>query len=372
MRPVSDRFLAALRGSHRAVSQAFVVAPGQTGTSPTGTEIEILSGDVRFDAKAQVRGTLTLETSGADGFPQSATDALTPYGNEIFVRRGLDYGGGAIEWVSLGYYRIQSVEQDEAPFGPIRITGADRMQGIVDGRLSSPTQFGATQEYGTVLESMVWPVWGWADIEWDDDTDDEQIGRAVLAEEDRYAFLNELITSLGKVWYWDYRGVLVIKDAPTVVEPVWTCNEGADGVLVQLSRDLSREGVYNAVVATGETLDDTAPARGVVVDDDPASPTYWEGSFGRVPRYYSSPFLLTDAQAVSAATSILRQSLGVPFAVDFQSIVNPALTVGDAVTIVLGGEERVHVIDELTIPLSPAQAMTAITREQPFGEVGEL
>lgn len=372
MRPVSDRFLAALHGSHRAVSQAFIVAPGQTGTSPTGTELEIISGDIRFDAKAQVRATLSLEVPGDAGFPEGPSDDLTPYGNEVFVRRGLDYGGGTIEWVSLGYYRIHSVEQDEAPDGLIRVTATDRMQGIVDARLFGPDRFGATQEFGTVVESLVWPVFGWATIEWDDATDDEQIGRVLLVEEDRYAALDDLITSRGKIWYWDYRGVLVIKDPPAATEPVWTCNAGADGVLVRLSRDLSREGVYNAVVATGEAFDETVPARAVAVDDDPTSPTYWEGPFGRVPRYYSSPLLLTNAQALSAAGSILRQSLGVPYEVDFESIVNPALELLDPIRIVLGESIRTHVIDELVIPLSPDQAMAATTREQTFGTIGEV
>ena len=54
MRPVSEKFLSSLRGSHRATAQAFVVAPGQIGTEPTGTEISILDGDVQLDANASI------------------------------------------------------------------------------------------------------------------------------------------------------------------------------------------------------------------------------------------------------------------------------------------------------------------------------
>lgn len=371
MRAVSARFLAAIRGSHRAVSQAFIVAPGQTGTEPDGTEVAVISGDVRFDAKAQIRSVVNLEVSGADGFPSRTDDLLTPYGNEVFVRRGLDYGGGAIEWVSLGYHRIDNVEQDEGPDGPIRITAPDRMAGIIDARLTQPDQFLASTTYGVVVNSLVWSVWGWADIEWDDATNLEPIGRALLVEEDRFAFLDSLVTSLGKIWYWDHRGVLVIKDTPDPGESVWTCSSGTGGVLVQLGRALSREGVYNAVVATGEAFDETAPARAFVVDDDPDSPTYWEGQFGRVPRFYSSPFITTDAQAATAAASILRQSTGLPYEVDFTHIPNPALELWDPMTITIGTRVETHVVETMVIPLSPLNAQTGTTRKLSATVIGE-
>lgn len=95
MRPVSGAFLAALRGSHRAPAQAFVVAAGQTGTAPTGTEIAIVGGDVQADATAAIRATLQLTTTAE--FPERAGDDLAPYGNEIFVRRGIAFGGGRAE-----------------------------------------------------------------------------------------------------------------------------------------------------------------------------------------------------------------------------------------------------------------------------------
>jgi len=371
VRPVSARFLAALRGSHRAVSQAFIVEPGQSGVDPVGTEIPIIGGDVRYDAKAQVRSTLVMETVG--DFPDRASASTAPYGNEIFVRRGLDFGGGAIEWVSLGYFRIQSIEQDDAPTGLLRITANDRMQGIVDGRPFSPIRYGPTQPLGVVVESLVAPVWGWADIEWDDATDDELLGRALIVDEDRYAALDEVITSRGKIWYWDYRGILVIKDPPSTTSPVWSCDSGANGVLVQMSRELSREGVYNAVVATGEAFDAEAPAYAVVYDNDPDSPTYFNGGkFGRVPRYYSSPFLLTNAQAKSAAEKLLAQSIGLPYAIDFTNVPNPALEPWDPITVKVDDRSEVHIIDTLTIPLSVTQPQTGTTRVQQVVLPGEV
>lgn len=342
MRPVSDAFLATLRGSHKAVFEAYVVAPGQTGTAPTGTLVPIIDGDVQIDAKASVRSTLDLTTDGTGTFPDQASDLFAPYGNEIFVRRGIEFGGGRVEWVSLGYFRINSVEQDDAPNGPIRIAAQDRMAGLIEARLLGPVHVAAVQTYGAVVAQLVHEVYPWATIEWDDVTETDPIGRSVIAEEDRFEFLDDLITSVGKIWYWDHRGVLVIKNIPDPDDVVWEVNAGAGGVLVELSRDLSREGVYNAVVASGEALDTVAPPRGVAVDDNPDSPTYFSGPFGPVPRFYSSPFITTNAQAATAAASLLRQNLGLPYNVDFRQVPNPALEPYDAVAVNSRGALRLE------------------------------
>lgn len=371
MRPVSDRFLSSLRGSHRAVTQAFVVAAGQTGTSPDGTELAVIGGDVQLDAGADIRSTVALTVDGTDAFPTAAGSPLAPYGNELFVRRGIAFGGGAVEWVSLGYFRINSAEQDEAPNGPIRLAGQDRMGGIVKARLVAPVQFAATDTYGEVVEQLVTEVYPAAVIEWDDTAETDPLARSVIAEEDRFAFLAELVTGLGKIWYWDHRGHLVIKNVPDPGDPVWDADSGENGVLIDMGREISDEGVYNAVVVTGEAVDTNEPPSAVAYDDNPDSPTYWHGDFGKVPKFYTSSFITTEAQAQTTANAMLRENLGVPYNVDFQSIVNPALEPWDPIRVRLAGRTETHVLSRLTVPLSPLTAMSAETREQTLVVIGE-
>lgn len=370
MRPVSERFLASLRGSHGAPVQAFVVEAGQTGTSPDGTQLAVISGDVQLDATADIRSTVVLEVDGTGAFPTAASSPLAPYGNELFVRRGVTFGAGSVEWVSLGYFRINSAEQDDAPDGPIRLAGQDRMGGIVKARLVAPVQFASTDLYGEVVDTLVGEVYPWATIDWDDATDLDPLGRALIAEEDRFGFLNELVTGLGKTWYWDHRGHLVIKDLPDPGEPVWTVNSGADGVLISMGREISDEGVYNAVVVTGEALDTEAPPTAVAYDNNPSSPTYWFGDFGKVPRFYTSSFITTAPQAQTTANAMLRENLGLPYNVEFASIVNPALEPWDPIVVELHGRTETHVLSRLTVPLVATQVMTAETREQTLVVIG--
>lgn len=355
-------------------ARARVCTTFQTGTDPAGTEIPILGGQVELDANADVRSTLDLTTDGRSMWPSRDNLLLAPYGNEIFIERGVQFGGGTTEWCSLGYFRIDTPQQRQAPDGPILISGSDRMAGIRDAKLTAPRQFTATQTFAQVVASLVLEVYPSASIEWDDTTSGQQIGRDILAEEDRYAVLRDLVTSVGKVCFWDYRGVLVVRTPPDPLTPVWDITHGRDGVLVSMSRELSREGVYNGVVALGEGSDTADPVRGVAIDNDPRSPTWWYGRFGKVPRFYSSPFITDANQALSAATAILRQKLGLPYMVDFGTVANPALEPLDPVRISYSDRSPVekHVVDTLTVPLTADAQMSGTTREQSMVIVGAL
>lgn len=372
IRPVSQAFLRTIRGSHAAVVDARVCSTFQSGVDPEGVEIDVLDGSVTADATADNRSTLDLTTTGA--WPRRASDTLAPVGNEVFVRRGLRLAGGGEEWVSLGYHRLDRIEDvDESlPGGPIRIDATDRMSGIIDGRLLRPRQFNSSTTYGSVVEQLVHEVYPLATIDWDDASSGDTLGRSVIAEDDRYGFLNDLVQSLGKIWYWDYRGRLQIKTPPDPSAPVFTVNTGRDGVLVSLSRKLTREGAYNIVVASGEGGDTSTPVRAARGDLNPQSPTYVHGRFGPVPRFFSSPAITTTAQAAAAATTLLRQQLGLLHSVDFSMVPNVALEPGDPVEVVTRDGAAVHVLEQLTIPLTPEGAMDATTREQTTVLIGDV
>lgn len=365
----------ALSGAHRAVFEARVLTTYQTGDDPDGIEIPILSGDVKYDATANIFADLSLETVGTDGkdslFPRRGADLLAPYGNEIFVRSGVDLGD-QILWVPLGYFRINTIEQSPASNYPIRITGQDRMSGIVDGRLVNPIQFAETRTIGSVVEELVSDIYADAVVVFDDDSDHDQLGRQILVEEDRYAALHDVADSLGKVVYWDGTGVLRIEDNPDPDVIAWEIKAGRNGVMVESSRSVSREGMANAVVATGEGATDS-PVRAVVVDNGPHSATRWGGRFGRVPRYYSSPLLTTGAAAAKAAASLLRRYVGSPYNVSFGTVANPALRPRDVVRITqLDANREKHYVETCTVPLVADQAMTGTTREQTLVTLGQI
>ncbi|WP_329068995.1 DUF5047 domain-containing protein [Amycolatopsis sp. NBC_01480] len=377
MRPVTDAFLATLRGAHKMVARATLVTPGQVGVTPIGIPIPgvsdlgrlpILGGDVTVDATADVQATLDLTTIYP--WPTHPADPGTPYGQEIYVERGVEYGLGTTEWVGLGYFRIDSAEQSGRPDGSIRIAGSDRMAKVRDARAWQPAQFGAGTSVGALIDQVVQDALPTGQTlvsvyDWPAYTD--TIGTVQILDEDRLAFLQDVVASRGKVAYWDYAGRLQVKNAPTTSgAPVWTVNRGAGGVLVSVNRKIDRDGVYNAVVARGDATGELPPVQGIAYDNNPSSPTYWDGPFGLVPRFYASSFITTTAQAGSAAASILAQSSGLPYTVSFETVPNPALETGDVVSLLYSDAEGAenHILDRITYALTPDGAMAADTRKQ--------
>ncbi|HKS46357.1 MAG TPA: DUF5047 domain-containing protein [Amycolatopsis sp.] len=378
MRPVTPRFLTTVRGSHTAVARARVIPAGLSGTNPgpltsTGAplnEITILGGDVKLDATADIQGTLDLTTSAA--WPDTAAGLITPFGNEIFVERGIAYGDGTIEWVSLGYYRIYTPEQDTVPGGPIHIVGRDRMSGIIDARPLAPKQYASGTSVQAVFQDLVLEVYPTATLVFDFDAAGTAVSSSHVLEDDRHKFLKDLADSLGKVMYWDYTGAFQVRTAPTTVVPVWAITHGRGGVLVRMSRSLTREGAYNAVVATGEPVGEAPPVRAVSLDLNPNSPTYWYGQFGKVPKFYSSSFLTTTDQCQAAADAMLARQLGVPYTLSLGAVPNCALEVRDPITVSYSDATapETHVVETLTVPLVVTTPMEGTTKQQLVGGAG--
>lgn len=344
------------------VSEIRILTTYQEGVQPEGTIGNLVKGSVTLSASADIRATANVMVHGDNAWPIDNDDLLTPYGNEVFIRRGIDFGNGTVEWVSFGYFRINDVSQTKNENYPITLTCYDRMIGIIEARLLTPVQFVAGVSVGTIVDTLVLEVYPDATIEWDDDTADILITRSQIAEEDRFGFLNELITSYGKIMYFDYRGIFVIHDVPDATTSVFNVNSGAGGVLIELNRSRSREGVYNAVVVNGEGADTEQPIFAVVVDDDPRSPTNYTGRFGKVPRFYTSTFITTVEQAATTANSMLRRTIGLPYSVNFRMVPNIALEPYDPIGLSTQLNRELHVLDTIEVPLDAETPLTSSTR----------
>lgn len=370
----TDVIARTIAGSHQVAFEARVVTTYQDGDDPTGVDIPIIDGTVSLSASSDVSGNLDITTDGDGTWPMRPTELLAPFGNEIFVRRGLILDGGTL-WTPLGYYRIQEPQQGLAPDGPIAIAGMDRMAGLIDARLLAPRQFTSDRTLHSVFDELVREIYPEATIIFDDATEFDAIGRDIIAEDSRYDVLKELTDSHGKVMFWDTSGILRIQSIPDPQVPKWHVTGGRIGsTLINSTRTVTRDGIYNAVVATGEgAATDEEVVRAVAYDDNENSPTYFFGRFGQVPRYYSSPMIQNETQAFNAAAGLLRKSLGFPYNVSFTSIVNPAMRPYDPVQLLLrDGHRELHVIDSLSIPLTADRSMSARTRQQVLVNVGAL
>lgn len=362
-------FANAVSGSHTARFRARILDTFQTGDDPDGIDLQLISGSVELNATADIRGTGGITV--AEDWPRAQNLDLAVYGSEVFLARGVELGADNILWAPLGYYRINQTSQDDAAKGPLALDLQDRMSTIIDSRFLEPRQWLVGTTVSDIITEVVTEVYPAAVIEYDDDSDLAQLGRSIIVEESRYEVLATLADGIGKIFYFNGEGILRFETIPDENSPIWTVGAGSGGVMVRSNRSISRDGVYNAVVVTGEGPDELMPVRAVAYDAQPSSPTMFGGPFGRVPRFYSSTFITTTEQAQTAAISLLRQSLGTSYDVGLSAVPNPALKPYDPIKVIYNDYNReTHIIERVTIPLDVDAAMSASTRQSILVAVG--
>lgn len=365
MRPVTPRFLEAIAFSHRVAVQVDVLLGGEAILE----DIAVAGGTVTFDRNAAVLARLSIELAEPARLPTSESSLLTPYGFELRVSRGIEYSDGTRELVGLGVFPIQSTSVDGVTLLS-SITALDRSQRVRDARLEDDYQIPAGTNYATAIRDLIdagVPALEYAFAS----TVHITPLLTFAAMDDRWDHAQKMARSIGYEVYFDGLGRCVLRAEPDLrtAVPVWTIAEGDGGVLTAASIELDRAPAYNAVVATGENASLSSVPRGVARDEDPVSPTYYYGPFGRKPRGYASPFIASDLQATSAAQAILAGNLGVARSVDFSAVPNPALEAGDPVRIVRTALslDETHIIDTLSIGLGPAGGMSCGSRARQEG-----
>ncbi|ALE74940.1 hypothetical protein AD006_01195 [Pseudonocardia sp. EC080610-09] len=343
------------------------------GLNPAGEEIPILSGDVKLEAFSDIKSTLDLEVPG-EWF-----DKVLPFGKELFVERGVDYGDGSVEWIGLGYFRIDDIDQDDAPDGPIKISGTDRISRMMENRTlwaapptlpsypaqtlkvafdrwinADPHNTGNPNQdgYGMFLFDIV-PI-NWLAL----NPNSYGTGGAMV-EDSTYEWCQNRLSEIGPfTMRFNHKGELDIISTDVTTKPVvYKATPGEN--LIKWSRGVSRDGVANIV--TVSSSDPEYP--GVFFVGYNQAPMFgWTTEFGQVVSRYSSPILKTNAAAESAAFTRLSKMAAPSVASSVMVIPNPALEPLDVIEVTPEvGIAQKHYIDSVTIPLSVEREVTIKT-----------
>jgi hypothetical protein len=355
---VSDAFLEAVSTSHKPV----------VSVTLDGEEVEIREGQVTLDATSATRASFSAtlaigDEDLPDWVPDKPADRLAPYGNTLAVSRGIELPDGTPEMVPLGIFRIDETSvDDQGGDVTIGVTGLDCSQYLIDAvferngtvaRGSHPAEE-IQRLIDKALDGVVYAY----------DFFDRTADLPLLSFEaggDRWDFCQGLAESIGCLLYFDGEGVLTLQQQPQK-EAVYTITEGEN--LLSIGKRWGVADAVNRVVVTGENDTDT-PWYGERQDDVPGSPTnYLESNFGRYTFNYSSNYVTSDDNAEQVAQNILTQKLGTGQQIDFTSLVNPALEPLDVIEVVREriGVSELHILDSLTIPLTPGETMSCTTR----------
>jgi hypothetical protein len=358
--PLTSAARIAVTQSHSITSRVTVY----TSTNSIYPDLPIAGGQVDLDATSQVRGKATLEVDPAF-WPALPTDLLAPFGSEAVIEYGIVIPTG-IEWVPLGRFSLDETSRTRPVSGDTSITVSlvDRSQRVAEDRFDAPVQTMSAATCVAEIRRLIQETLG-STVPVVDHTGSVQVAPQMEIDRDRWADgVEKLADAIGAEVFFDRSGNGVIRLQPTLTDsPVWTVTTGAaDSNLLSMKEVLTRAGVYNRVVASGQRSDGAPPVYAAASDTDPASPTLYGGPFGRKPRFYSSPLLTTTDQCAVAAAALLNRVRGTGVQIQLEQLVNPALDPGDVITLVQDGVSTTHIVDQVSIPLAADGVQTLGTR----------
>jgi len=356
MYPVSDRFLARLAESHRVATRVQLFL-----TTGDVVDLEHTGGSVTVDRGQAIRRTCTVTVADPSVIPRTPTDQLATYGARLRISRGVEYGDGTEELVPLGLFRLDSVDGDVNE-GPVNLQGKDLSAIVADDKLTEA--YSAT---GTVVGAVTALIQrSLPDADVISLVDDAAIGRRAFdIQADPWAGAQEIAAAVGAEVYANADGVFVIATLPDLLtaDPVWAVEATEGGVYIKANRAMSTDKVFNGILARGEnSSENIPPVSWLATDDDPGSPTYWGGPFGRRPDFYSSSTLTTLAACQQAATLKLAQAKTPNASGDVSALPNAALEPGDVIRVTHEDDSReLHQVAALTIPLDEGGDMPIAT-----------
>jgi hypothetical protein len=345
---VSDRFLKRITESHQVATLVQLFT-----TDGRVITLEHTGGSVTVDRSQAIRRTCTVTVADPKLIPRTPTDQLATYGARLRISRGVDYGDGTDELVPLGLFRLDEVSGDVND-GPVTLAGKDLSAVIADDKFTAP--YSATGSVLSAITAIVQRSLPDTQVSLSGVTD-TAIGRRTFdIEADPWAACQEIAAAAGADVFFNADGLVVISVLPdlSTATPAWDIEAGEGGAYIRASRGMTADRVYNGVLARGEnTSDNVAPVSALVVDNDPSSPTYWSGPFGRRPLFYSSSTLITTAACTNAATLKLAQARTPNATGDISSLPNPALAPGDVLRIIHpDGSRELQQVASFSVPLS--------------------
>lgn len=331
MYQVSDAFKAALLKSHTVVVKAELWTP-----TVKIQDLKLEKSDVTIDRTAKVRRTCSVTLSDEAMVPFDASAPMWPAGNEIRLFRGIRLATGD-ELAPLGVFRISKPQMDDNGVVSMKVSGYDRSKTVSRARFDKPYVVVAGTRYDTAIKTLIQSRVSWMTAAHFNFAPISTTTPLLVfdAQKDPWDCALEMAENVGCELYFDADGICVLTPVvdPASITTSATYIEGQNNTLVKTSRSIDDENAYNGFIVNGESSANAAPIYSEKWDDDPASPTYYLGPYGKMPMFYTSNMITTQAQADAYALSMYYKNKGFAELVEFSAIPHAALDAGDVVQV---------------------------------------
>jgi hypothetical protein len=363
MQGSSARFARDVASSHDVALRCEVLDP--VGKQVT-TTLNVISGSISIDASRKTRRECSITLQDPEGLlvPDVASAMLQPYsGYMVRLYRGIRWRyDGTEELLPLGTF---------APYNPqitdtdadlsIQFSGFDRSKIISRLRWTEPYVIASGTNTATAIKNILdnrMPGLKYNFVPTQASVPAMILG--VSADQaDPWDDATKIATADGLELFFDENDVVVLRKIPDPdVDPiVKTFEEGPNCTITGLKRNNDAERMYTGVVVYTEGSEVVDPIRVAVWRTD--TPL-------RIPYFFQTSIIKTEAQALATANTLLRRVGKAEFAVTLDSITDPRLQVGDVVRIKRGRIKLDHpfVISSLSIPLDSESVMAVATEQR--------
>ena len=320
--------------------------------------VPVKAGSVTWTTSQQVQGTLSLtvprigavsQDEGArDWTPLAPDSPLAAMGQVLHVQVTVASLVSTDRWdIPLGRFLIT---QWEVGATDIRITGKSLFQHLEDDRLTSPT---VPYSGGTLASELRRLVGGHMGVIVSDALTNRSCPSMSWGES-----RIDAIYEIADAWPARLRegpdGVLyVLPPVPAITErPETTLTDGEAGTVIGVTRQGSRAGIFNRIVARGQEQDDAGQPRFQAIIDQTTGPLRTSGPYGIVTKFFSSPLITSKQAALNSATTMLATSVRQKTTVPVTHAPNPTLALDTPVELITANIDGAATINQWGIVTS--------------------
>lgn len=312
-------------------------------------DLEPISGSFTQDVRRKGRWDGRLSFAGDDLLPRRPGDLLSPFGTRVEVEIGLELLDGSLSTVPYGVFEVASARtRTEAGSRTVEVGLVDISNRVERYRFEWPLTVASGTDLAQMVNVVVTSRTG---VNPGVTPTGTVLGASrpfgLEAETGPWEEIQDVLNGFSRIAWYDRSGQIQIGAVNADADTAYPLDQ-----LTSLSADFD-DLPPNVVVVRGEDTEDTEPVQAVAMDEDPSSPTYagtgpGTSPYGRVTRFFSSPLIKTEAQAQSAADTLLAGYVGQGATYTLVRPFDPTIDAGDVVSV----EGNALAVDAVTLNIT--------------------
>ena len=272
-------FIAAVESPQRIIGYR---AEMIDSTGRSACDLPITSGSVDFDGESTEQWACSLTVVGGEWIPQGPSDPLDPRsGLRCRLWWRIKIGAQWLE-VPIGTYWIEDPRiSDDGPVAVIQLTGRDQLAIIRRSGYGSATVAVGGLTVPAAIARIMGVVAPATALRMDATSTVTLPDPYEVGARDPLEDIVGIAAQAGLIVYTDREGAVLVTapPAPETIRANW--QEGDDCPVVSLGRDIATSEMVNSVTVVSTSPDVQPSVSATAEDDDPSSPTYIGGVWGR-------------------------------------------------------------------------------------------